>query len=119
MLKRLGMEEADYLAMMDEVNGAPGKKGAFDHWLREQKTPPEPFRLAVCYAGLGRKDQAFNSLEQALEKRTSPHETTWTLWDPRFDSLRADPRFDSLLRRVGLPLQPSRSAAQPDHTSGR
>lgn len=119
MWKRLGTDEADFLAMMDEVNGATGKKGAFDHWLREQKTRPDPFWLVVCYAGLGRKDQAFNSLEQALEKRVSPHQITWIPLDPRFDSLRSDPRFDSLLRRVGLPPQPSRSAVQFDGASGR
>jgi TolB-like protein/DNA-binding winged helix-turn-helix (wHTH) protein len=119
MWRRLGVEAPDFLAMMDEVNGAPEKGGAFDRWLKEQKTPPDPFWLAVCYAGLGRKNQAFNSLEQALEKRISPHQTTWIPWDPRFDSLRSDPRFDSLLRRAGLPLQPSRSAVLPDRASGR
>jgi TolB-like protein/DNA-binding winged helix-turn-helix (wHTH) protein len=109
---RLGVHDPDFLAMMDEVNGAPGKKGAFDRWLKEQKEPPDSFWLAVCYAGLGRKDQAFASLAQAFETRPAPHQLTWVHLDPRFDSLRSDPRFDALLRRVGLPPQPPGLLAQ-------
>lgn len=114
---RLGASDPDFLAMMDEVNGAPGENGAFDRWLREQKEPPDSFRLALCYAGLGRKDQAFVSLAQAFQKRPAPHQLTWVHLDPRFDSLRSDPRFDALLRRVGLPPQPPGLLAQLPHPS--
>lgn len=56
---------------------------------------------ASLYAILGDKDQAFHMLEQAYDR----HEL-WLVYlnvDPVWDSLRADPRFQSLLRRVGLP----------------
>lgn len=114
---RQGVSDSHFLAMMDEVNGAPGKKGAFDRWLKEQKQPPDSFRLALCYAGLGRKDQAFASLAQAFETRPAPHQLTWVPLDPRFDSLRSDPRFDALLRRFGLPPQPPGLLAQLRHSS--
>ena len=119
MWHRLGVDDPDLLAMLDEVNGAPGKKGAFDHWINEQKEPPDPFYLALMYAGLGRKDQAFDSLEKAFAQRLHPHALTWLPMDPRVDSLRSDPRFDALLRRFGLPPQPAALLAQIKHASSR
>lgn len=94
------------LAMADEVNGDPEKRGAFDIWLKAQKQKPDAFFLAWAYTGLGRKDQAFAALERAYELRNSPHDLTFIPVDPHFDSLRSDPRFDAFLRRVGLPPQP-------------
>ena len=56
--------------MLEEINGAPRKSGAFDSWLKMQKEPSEAFFLAQAYAGLGRKDQAFASLEKAYQVPT-------------------------------------------------
>jgi TolB-like protein/DNA-binding winged helix-turn-helix (wHTH) protein/lipoprotein NlpI len=113
MLVRLGVNDLDTLAMRDEINGAPGVHGAFDHWLKEQKVLPDPFLLALAYSGLGRRDQAFAWLGKAFEQRTAPHALTWVHLDPRFDALRKDPRFDALLRHFGLPAQPSGLLSQP------
>jgi DNA-binding winged helix-turn-helix (wHTH) protein/TolB-like protein/Flp pilus assembly protein TadD len=56
--------------------------------------------MAVVYAGLGEKDQAFAYLEKALEERE------WWVFsikvNPVFDSLRSDPRYIDLLSRIGL-----------------
>jgi TolB-like protein/DNA-binding winged helix-turn-helix (wHTH) protein len=93
------------LAAMDEIYGAPGVKGAFDAWLKERPHFPA-FFMARAYAGLRRKDQAFEWLEQAYELRS---EASWMAFlgvDPDFDTLRSDPRFDTFLRHVGLPAQP-------------
>ena len=57
--------------------------------------------IAVIYAGLGDKDQAFACLEKAYELRDSG--LVFLKVDPLFDPLRSDPRFQSLLRRIGLP----------------
>ncbi len=59
------------------------------------------YGVALVYAGLGDKDQAFVWLQRGVQERT--HWMVWTKLDPRWDSLRDDPRFGELLRRVGLP----------------
>ena len=59
-----------------------------------------PFDIAVIYAGLGDKEQAFARLEKAYKDHS------WGLVrlkiDPRLDSLRGDLRYRDLLRRMGL-----------------
>jgi serine/threonine protein kinase/Tfp pilus assembly protein PilF len=57
-----------------------------------------PVNLAVIYAGLGDKVQAFSWLEKACDDHSQ-----WLSEirvDPAFDSLRADQRFVTLLRRM-------------------
>jgi Flp pilus assembly protein TadD len=54
--------------------------------------------IALIYAGLNEKDQAFAWLEKAYEERFNPS----VLLRPAFDLLRSDPRFQDLLRRRGL-----------------
>jgi TolB-like protein/DNA-binding winged helix-turn-helix (wHTH) protein len=105
ILARLGDCDAACMAMEDEVHGAPGRRGAFDSWLKTQKTP-NAFFLAQAYAGLGRKDEAFAALERAYEEHSNPHFMTYSSIDAHFDSLRSDPRFDLFLRHSGLPPQP-------------
>ena len=61
-----------------------------------------PYNIAVIYAGLGDKDQAFALLDQAYKDR-SYYLPTYLATDARMDSLRSDPRFGELHRRVGLP----------------
>jgi TolB-like protein len=117
MLKRTGDCDAACVAMLDETHGAPGKSGAFDSWLRSQKAPPDHLFLAISYAGLGRKDQAFAELEKAYEVRAEPHGLTYVPIDPQFDSLRSDPRFDVFLRRAGLPPQPRAELLQHERSS--
>jgi tetratricopeptide (TPR) repeat protein len=59
--------------------------------------------VAIVYAGLGEKDQAFVWLEKAYGERS--FQLQWLTAEPRWDSLRSDPRFADLLRRIGLPSQ--------------
>jgi len=57
--------------------------------------------VAVIYAGLGEKDEAFRWLEKAFADYTLlPGPLSF---DPRLDTLRDDARFKDLLRRSGLP----------------
>jgi tetratricopeptide (TPR) repeat protein len=60
-----------------------------------------PYNVAVIYAGLGERDEAFVWLNRAYEDRS--YLLVYLTADARLDSLRADPRFDELRRRVGLP----------------
>jgi TolB-like protein/DNA-binding winged helix-turn-helix (wHTH) protein len=110
--KQLGARDPRFLAMADEINGAPGVSGAFDAWLKTLKQPPDAFFLSIAYAHLGRKDMAFASLEKAYEQRSGIYFMAFLAVDPAFDPLRSDPRFDAFLRRVGLPPQPHAVLAQ-------
>jgi hypothetical protein len=59
------------------------------------------YGIALVYAGLGDKDQAFQWLEKSYQDR-EPRITRIKV-DPLFDNLHSDPRFADLVRRVGLP----------------
>jgi serine/threonine-protein kinase len=56
--------------------------------------------IAMVYAGLGDKDQAFAWIEKDFQARSGFMDSVVT--DPFFDSLHGDPRYDDLLRRIGL-----------------
>ena len=56
--------------------------------------------LAVVYAGLGDKDQAFAWLEKGLQDRSG--QLARIRWEPPFESLRSDSRLAEVLRRMGL-----------------
>ena len=57
--------------------------------------------IALIYAGLDDKDQAFAWLNKAYEQRA--FQLQWINLDPRWDNLRSDPRFEEILRRMGVP----------------
>jgi TolB-like protein/DNA-binding winged helix-turn-helix (wHTH) protein/Tfp pilus assembly protein PilF len=67
-----------------------------------------PVYPAMVETGLGERDRALASLEEAFRQRSG-----WMLFldvEPAFDALRGDPRFVGLLRRVGLGSQRSTSS---------
>jgi tetratricopeptide (TPR) repeat protein len=59
------------------------------------------YEIALVYAGLGKKQDAFKWLEESY----NAHDVglVYLKVDPCLDPLRSDPRFDDLVRRVGLP----------------
>jgi hypothetical protein len=61
--------------------------------------------LSILYAALGKREQAFASLEKAYAAHDL--QLQYLGLDPSFDPLRADPRFRNLLLRVGLPANGS------------
>ena len=61
-----------------------------------------PTSIALIYAALGDKDQAFAWLDEG-DKAHDLQIITRLKTDPRYDSLRSDPGFADLVRRVGLP----------------
>jgi TolB-like protein len=67
-----------------------------------QKNGIGRYEIALVYAGLGRKDEAFKWLEKSYDARDKG--LTYLKIDPCIDPLRSDPRFSRLVRRVGLPL---------------
>jgi TolB-like protein/Flp pilus assembly protein TadD len=58
------------------------------------------YEIALVYAGLGKKQEAFKWLEDAY----AAHDVglLYLKIDPCLDPLRSDPRFEDLVRRVGL-----------------
>jgi eukaryotic-like serine/threonine-protein kinase len=60
-----------------------------------------PYLVAVIYAALGKKDEAFQWLEKTYEER----DFDWPLLrnNAAFRDLRADPRYKDLSRRINLP----------------
>jgi tetratricopeptide (TPR) repeat protein len=60
-----------------------------------------PYWLAMIYAGLDEKDEAFAWLEKAYQERS--FFLLWIKTDPMVDSLRSDSRFVDLVRRIGFP----------------
>lgn len=66
------------------------------------------YEIALVYAGLGRKQDAFKWLEEAY--RVHDVGLVYLKVDPCLDPLRDDPRFADLLRRVGLATMPGSSS---------
>jgi TolB-like protein/tetratricopeptide (TPR) repeat protein len=65
-----------------------------------QDTGVGRYEIALVYAGLGAKDEAFAWLEKSFAARDKG--LTYLKIDPCLDPLRPDPRFKDLVRRVGL-----------------
>ncbi len=90
---------------LGHVYGVSGKKDEARTMLNELKQLSgqkyvTADGIALIYAGLGEKDQAFAWLEKGYEERS--FQMAWLKVEPRWDSLRSDPRYADLLRRMGL-----------------
>lgn len=60
------------------------------------------YNVAVIYAGMGERNQAFFWLNRAYQERS--YLLTYLTVDERLDKLHSDSRFDELVCRVGLPM---------------
>jgi len=81
---------------------AEAEKILHDLERKSQDSYVSPYILATVYAGLGKKDKAFQFLEKAVDERSL--EISWHLKaDPRIDNLRSDPRFQTLSRKLAIP----------------
>jgi DNA-binding winged helix-turn-helix (wHTH) protein/TolB-like protein/Tfp pilus assembly protein PilF len=57
------------------------------------------YNVALAYAALGRRDEAFAWLESTREEVAAL--SLYFMYDPHLDPLRADPRFEPFLKRYG------------------
>src|SRR6266446_1823366 len=81
---------------------AEAKKILHDFERKSKSSYVSPYMIATIYAGLGKKDKAFEFLERAYQERSL--DISWHIKaDLRIDNLRSDPRFQDLARRVGYP----------------
>jgi len=93
------------LAFVGHIYGRMGRRAEAEGIIKElqaryDKQQADGRDLAVVYAGLDEKDQAFVWLEKAF-KDHSCYLAILRL-EPSLDSLKSDPRWNELLRRVGV-----------------
>jgi serine/threonine-protein kinase len=94
------------MASLGHVYAVSGRKAEARKILAELQTLSEhsyvpAFDMALVYAGLGERDNAFAWLDKACEEHSFNLSNLKV--EPRFDPLRSDPRFANLLRRIGFP----------------
>ena len=87
---------------MDQVPSSTQKYQYVRGTFPEALPPGEPYDLAVLYARVGDKGNAFVWLERAFLARSQAL-IYWLRTDPAFDPLRSDPKYEELVRRVGFP----------------
>ncbi|GAG17463.1 unnamed protein product, partial [marine sediment metagenome] len=67
----------------------------------QQREQERPFWSAQFYAIMGEKEMALGLLERAYEDKTIGRVAL--VYNPEFDSLRAEVRFKALLKKIGVP----------------
>lgn len=94
-----------YEGSLGHAYGASGKSlqargvlQSLQQRFHQQYVPP--YAIALVYAGLGDKDQAFVWLQKAVEDRSTS--MVFLRTDPELASLRSDPRFAQLTRVVNF-----------------
>ena len=93
------------VASLANAYATSGDRARAEELLKELKDKQKhryvsAFNIAIVYAGLGEKDQAFAWLEKAYQERSL---AVWSIKaGPRFDDLRSDPRFADLLLKLKL-----------------
>jgi tetratricopeptide (TPR) repeat protein len=103
--ERLHGASPDSVAQMKKLFASSGIRGVWqyrlDGLLERAKTEyVSPADIALFYARLDQKDQAFAWLAKAMEDRSILF--NYLIADARFDNLRGDPRFAELVKKVGL-----------------
>jgi Flp pilus assembly protein TadD len=100
---RLGLDTPATQIFLAAAYAQSGERQRAEAILQQLLTGKEhvsPGNLAILYAALSERDQAFASLEKAYQAHDS--QLQYLGVEPGFDPLRSDQRFQDLLRRVGL-----------------
>lgn len=96
------------IAAIGFVNGRAGRRAEARKLLAgldelSKRKFVTSYGVALVYAGLGQKEQAFAWLNKAFDERS--HWLVWLKLDPRWDSLRSDARFAQLVQRMHFPSE--------------
>jgi TolB-like protein/Flp pilus assembly protein TadD len=89
-----------YLGYAYAMSGKRDEALALLNKLKTTKEYVAPSELAILYAGLGNKEEAFAALGRACDEHDPLMQ--YLKVEPHYDSLRSDPRFVDLMRKVGL-----------------
>jgi TolB-like protein/DNA-binding winged helix-turn-helix (wHTH) protein/Tfp pilus assembly protein PilF len=89
--------------LIGQVAALAGDRAAAYAALQElqKRSYVSPWLVAIIYAELKDRENAFSWLEKAYEGRE--HDLAFAKIWPMFDTLRDDPRYDQLIRKIGLP----------------
>jgi len=103
--EELGVRRAHWGASMAELYVRSGRRAEAEKMLATWSSRPSrefghAESMAMIYAGLGKKDEAFQWLDQAYREHWD--RLPWIKIEPEYDSLRDDPRFSALLNKMGL-----------------
>ena len=95
----------DDLCQLAHAYGTAGRRMDFERTMarimeRREKGFMPAVDIAIAYAGMGERDEAFHWLELALEDHSEILKDLGV--EPEVDPLRSDPRFAQILRRVHL-----------------
>lgn len=101
--RRLPGTNSESTSLLAHTFAVTGRTGDARKLLDEMKQLSasryvQPYDIAIVYAGLGDKDEAFEWLEKAYEDRN--HQVALIAAVPEFENLRSDPRFASLTQRI-------------------
>jgi TolB-like protein/Flp pilus assembly protein TadD len=94
-----------YVASLAYVYGVTGTRSHASELLGKirqnmvQRNVPA-YMLAICFVGLGKKDEALAWLARACEEHSA--ESPFVNVDPRLAPLRVEPAFRQILRKLGL-----------------
>ena len=97
--------DSDFASAMEQGFRSAGWKGALTKGIETRQAQRKngyssSYGIAMLYADLGDKDQAFWWLNTAYQERDG---LTSLKTDFSLDPIRSDPRFAELVRKVGLP----------------
>jgi serine/threonine protein kinase/tetratricopeptide (TPR) repeat protein len=98
--------ESDFASAMEQGFRSGGWKGALTKGIEDRQTQRKTgyasaYQIAILYADLGDKNNAFRWLNTAYQERDTYLYGLRT--DFLLDPLRSDPRFSEMVHKVGLP----------------
>jgi tetratricopeptide (TPR) repeat protein len=98
--------ESAFASALEKGFRSRGWKGALSKGIEARQAQSKTgyasaYQIAILYADLGDKNQAFRWLDTAYQERDFYLEGLKT--DFQLDPIRSDPRFSELLHKVGLP----------------
>jgi DNA-binding winged helix-turn-helix (wHTH) protein/tetratricopeptide (TPR) repeat protein len=93
------------LGSLGHVYASVGRRSDAQKILRSlaehsSSTYISPYQLAIVYSGLNERDKAIDELERAYAERSLS--APFLRFDPRLNTLRAEPRFQDFARLLGL-----------------